>query len=508
MQQDSTQNVKKFLYNVNEQNIAKIMVKKAANLYMNKLKLTTRLNIKVGCIVCIFMLAVILHSQWVTLEERKTQCSNDLTAVTEFIRKTIPDTTLMECAVVQGSLDLSEQEKVQAVNRRMQPILDNIFISADNVKFGIYLRQGGRIVAVGPTFDSALIAVDVKQFFEETYENDASLVGEKDNSVTWYGARAMYHLRPITVHGVTLGHVFACANLDKIYQDAWGKTMKMLFIALIGLIIVIVFFQDIFIRLKKDLELFARQIVKGEAKNFASELPELTPIFQYISEQTEKMTRLDRLNIIGEMAASIGHEVRNPMTTVRGFLQYMGGKEKFLEYQEQFTLMIDEMDRANSIITEFLSLAKNKNMDFQESSLNQVIREIYPLIMADALRNNCQIEMHCGKIEMVRLDRNSMRQLLLNMVRNAIEAMPEGGMITIRTKKEQDKIVLAISDQGVGIPSDVRDKLGTPFFTTKEKGTGLGLAVCYRIVQRHNASILIESKEGKGTTFKILFDIA
>jgi signal transduction histidine kinase len=473
---------------------------------MNKLKLTTKLNIKIVCVVCIFMLVVILHSQWVALQERKAECCKELIAITDFISQRISENTLAEIAVLQGSIDKSEQEKVLAVNQKMQPVLDNVFVSADNIKFGIYLRQGGRIVAVGPTYDSSLlIAVDSKALVQ-TCNDDSQVLAEKENSIVWYGAKIIYHLRPVKVNGLVVGNVFACANLDKIYRDVWTKTLNMLFIALIGLIIVIVSFQDIFIRLKKDLELFALQIVKGDTKNFASEIPELTPVFKYISEQTDKMTRLDRLNIIGEMAASIGHEVRNPMTTVRGFLQYLGAKEKFAEYQIHFNLMIEEMDRANGIITEFLSLAKNKSMDFQQINLNAVIREIYPLIMADTLRNNCQIEINCGEIQTVLLDRNSMRQLLLNMVRNAIEAMPEGGTITISTEDAQDKAILVIKDQGIGIPAEVRDKLGIPFFTTKEKGTGLGLAVCYRIIQRHNASIFIESTEGKGTTFKILFD--
>ncbi|MCE5286941.1 MAG: two-component sensor histidine kinase [Pelosinus sp.] len=473
---------------------------------MNKLKLTTRLNIKVVCVVCIFMLVVILHNQWVSLNERKAQYSKDLIDITEFISKKIDDRTFAEIAVIQGSRAESEQDKALLINQKMQPILDDVFISADNIKFGVYLRQTGRIVAIGPTLDGSLLIPMDSKAIQDTYSSDTTLLTEKERSITWYGAKIMYHLRPIKVHGEIVGHVFACVNLDKTYQGAWRKTLNMLFIALIGLIIVIIFFQDIFIRLKKDLELFAREIVKGDAKNFASELPELTPVLQYINEQTEKMMRLDRLNIIGEMAASIGHEVRNPMTTVRGFLQYIGGKEKFAQYKAHFDLMIEEMDRANGIITEFLSLAKNKSMDFQESNLNDLIREIQPLIMADALRNNCQVEVNCGSIKTVLLDKNSMRQLLLNVVRNAIEAMPEGGIITISTETFQDKALLMIRDEGIGIPADVLDKLGTPFFTTKEKGTGLGLAVCYRIVERHNANLSIESTEGTGTTFKILFN--
>jgi len=224
-------------------------------------------------------------------------------------------------------------------------------------------------------------------------------------------------------------------------------------------------------------------------------------------KHTEKeMARLDRLNLIGQMAASIGHEVRNPMTTIRGFLQYFGRKQEFSRYTEEFTIMISELDRANEIITEFLSLAKNKSISLTKACLNQSIKAIYPLLEADAFERGYNIEVELGEIHELWLDEKDIRQLLLNLVYNGFEAIPDRGTVRIRTYQTGDLVVLAVQDNGCGIPQEVLGQLGTPFVTTKEKGTGLGLPVCYRIAERHNAIIEVETSS-HGTTFSIKFPI-
>lgn len=216
------------------------------------------------------------------------------------------------------------------------------------------------------------------------------------------------------------------------------------------------------------------------------------------------MARLDRLNMIGEMAAGIGHEVRNPMTTIKGFLQLLKEKDRYAQDKDYMDLMIEELDRANSIITEFLSLAKNKAVELKMQSLNQKIRVIFPLIQADALKQDKNIEIELGDIPNVIIDKNEIQQLILNLVRNGLEAMLPGGLLTIKTFLEGDSVVLAVKDQGKGIASEVLEKIGTPFFTTKDNGTGLGLAVCYSIAARHNARINIETGS-EGTTFFVRF---
>ena len=221
----------------------------------------------------------------------------------------------------------------------------------------------------------------------------------------------------------------------------------------------------------------------------------------------QEMARLERLNLVGEMAASIGHEVRNPMTTVRGFLQMLGRKTENSHNDEYFKLMIEELDRANSIISEFLSLAKNKSVDLKMQSINNIIDALYPLLQADAIINGKEIKLGLGEIPQLKLDEKEIRQLILNLVRNGLEAMPQATKLLISTFTEEDEVVLAIKDQGTGIPPEILDRLGTPFLTTKENGTGLGLAVCYSIANRHNA-VVVPQTGPEGTTFFVRFKIS
>ncbi len=221
--------------------------------------------------------------------------------------------------------------------------------------------------------------------------------------------------------------------------------------------------------------------------------------------QLEKdIARLERLHLIGEMAAGIGHEIRNPMTTVRGFLQMLCGKTDCAQYIDYFKVMIEELDRANCIISEFLSLAKDKVVILERRDLNDIVKTLSPLITADAMVFDKHVVFNLGVVQELLLDEKEIRQLILNLVRNGLEAMPVGKKLTISTYMEKGEVVLAVQDEGGGIGSEMLDKLGTPFFTTKEYGTGLGLAVCYSIAARHNAWIEVDTGPG-GTTFYVRF---
>lgn len=233
----------------------------------------------------------------------------------------------------------------------------------------------------------------------------------------------------------------------------------------------------------------------------------LASIDRTLSKHLEKeISRLDRLNLVGEIAASIGHEIRNPLTTVRGFLQLFQRRNKYLLDKENIDLMIAELDRANSIITEFLSLAKDRKISLKFHCLNKIIAELYQLIYATSVSEGIEIFLEQKSIPDVFVDDNEIRQLILNLTQNAREAMIEGGKIIISTCLINENVVLAIKDTGKGIPPEILEKLGTPFLTTKENGTGLGLAVCYRIAERNNAKIEVET-DATGTTFSVKFNI-
>ncbi|WHY03246.1 PAS domain S-box protein [Neobacillus sp. DY30] len=218
-----------------------------------------------------------------------------------------------------------------------------------------------------------------------------------------------------------------------------------------------------------------------------------------------EMYRLDRLNLIGEMAAGIAHEIRNPMTTVQGFLQLTRNKTDKLS-TDIIDLMLEELNRANSIITEFLNLAKNKISMKKKQNLNAIIEALSPLIQAEALRSNKQLKLELGECPDISLDEKEIRQLILNIALNGLDAMTSNGSLTIKTYKDKGTVVLRIKDEGQGINPEVLSKLGTPFFTTKETGTGLGLAICYSVAKRHDAKIEIETGD-EGTTFSIRFQL-
>lgn len=219
--------------------------------------------------------------------------------------------------------------------------------------------------------------------------------------------------------------------------------------------------------------------------------------------QTE-MQRFDRLNLVGEMAAGISHEIRNPLTTVRGFLQMLSVKGECAQYQDYYALMIEELDRTNSIITEFLSLGRNKDVTFERHNLTKIIQALAPLIEANAAAEEKALVLDLKEVPDLLLNEKEIRQVVLNLARNGLEAMDSGGTLTLRTWGHEGEVVLEVKDQGQGIDSEVLTKLGTPFVTTKEQGTGLGLAVCYSIAERHHARIVIDSSS-RGTSFKVRF---
>ncbi|MBE0466209.1 MAG: PAS domain S-box protein [Candidatus Desulforudis sp.] len=235
----------------------------------------------------------------------------------------------------------------------------------------------------------------------------------------------------------------------------------------------------------------------------------LLNVIQDITEQRHlerEMVRLDRLDLIGEMAAGIAHEIRNPMTSARGFIQLLGEKEERPQHRCYFDLVIQELDRANAIISEYLSLAKNKTVDKQQLNLNKVIQALMPMIAADARKSDKDVNIQLAEVPDLLLDEKEIRQLILNLVRNGLEAMEAHGILTIRTALDDGAVVLQVEDQGPGIPDEFLNKLGTPFFTTKESGTGLGLAVCHSIAHRHNATVAPETGPN-GTTFHVRFNI-
>lgn len=250
--------------------------------------------------------------------------------------------------------------------------------------------------------------------------------------------------------------------------------------------------------------------VDGEVLEDSSDLLlTLTDMTQvYLLEMQVRET--DRLAMIGQLAAGTAHEIRNPLTSIRGFLQVMRhtlnerGDMKSQGYAE---IMLREIDRINDLLGEFLMMSKPSGLKKKLIQLDQVIRELLPIIENEGLLHNIEVrfllqEIPCPLIE---ADGELLKQVILNLCKNGIEAMGEGGVLTIRLSglSESGFLSLEVEDQGPGIHPRAKEKIFDPFYTTKENGTGLGLPVCKRIIQDLRGEIRVLSGE-RGAIFQVL----
>lgn len=216
----------------------------------------------------------------------------------------------------------------------------------------------------------------------------------------------------------------------------------------------------------------------------------------------EVMLQSEKLSVAGQLAAGIAHEIRNPLTSIKGFLQLM--RSNNCENNQYFEIIFSELNRIELILSELLMLAKPQESKFRKENIHNVINEVTTLLETEANLNNVLIEKKFSTNNPeVYCDQNQLKQVFINLIKNAIEAMPNGGVVTISTKLENNEMVITVKDSGVGIPRKILQKIGQPFVTTKKSGTGLGLMISFKIIENHRGSINVNSEEGKGTTFTI-----
>ena len=236
----------------------------------------------------------------------------------------------------------------------------------------------------------------------------------------------------------------------------------------------------------------------GEVVRYVS----ITQDISKLKMQDELLRKLDMLNIVGQLSASFAHQVRNPLTTIKGFIQLLS-----MEPENMFgAIMAEELIKIEMIMEEFLQLAKPSNgMGFTTKSIYNEINRTISLMEEEAMLHNISFNMKLDdKDQFIYCEPKQIQQVLINVMKNSIDAMPNGGEITISALAEEGRVVkISLSDTGIGIPPERLSKLGEPFYSLKEKGTGLGLMVSYKIIENHHGSIQFISKVGLGTTVEI-----
>lgn len=220
----------------------------------------------------------------------------------------------------------------------------------------------------------------------------------------------------------------------------------------------------------------------------------------------EFLQNSEKLALVGQLAAGIAHEIRNPLTSLKGFIQLM--QKDGMRKPEYFSIMSSELARIEMIVSELLVLAKPHASAFEVHDLTNLITHVVTLLETEAILQKVTIQVAFeSPLPMVHCDENQLKQAFINFLKNGIEATSGSGEIVIRLWCEGDKVVIRFEDNGVGIPAEQLARLGEAFFTTKETGTGLGLMVSRRIIENHRGTLRLMSTPGIGTTVEVCLPV-
>ena len=220
----------------------------------------------------------------------------------------------------------------------------------------------------------------------------------------------------------------------------------------------------------------------------------------------ESANRVKTMEALGEIAASMAHEIKNPLTSIRGNTQYLDFmlKEEGLSYDE-VDIILHETDRLTTMLNRFLTFARPKLPELEKVNLNEIMEYVTVLVDRDK-PDNITIKKNFDKIPPVMADKEMFESVFLNLLLNAVQAIPEGGTVVMKTHydKKRNMVCATVRDNGSGIPPDISEKIFDPFFTTKDTGTGMGLPIASRIIEMHRGIMEVESIEGEMTEFRIM----
>ncbi|KRF61991.1 PAS domain-containing sensor histidine kinase [Bacillus sp. Soil768D1] len=227
-----------------------------------------------------------------------------------------------------------------------------------------------------------------------------------------------------------------------------------------------------------------------------------------LRREEELMIMSEKLSVIGHLAAAVAHEIRNPLTSLKGFVQLMDMTKEVNPIHSD--IMLKEIDRINIISSELLVLGKKQDVALCKIDLGDCLQQVYTLMKAETNLNNIEMGYQVKKAEPVYImaDSIELKQMVINIVKNSIEAVSDNGKIDISLDVIDDHAVISVSDNGIGMVPERLKRIGEPFYSTKERGTGIGLAICQKIIHRLDGEMHFESEKNKGTTVTIRIPLA
>lgn len=226
-----------------------------------------------------------------------------------------------------------------------------------------------------------------------------------------------------------------------------------------------------------------------------------------LKETQEQLLQTAKLAAIGELASNVAHEINNPLTSVLGYAELIKEEEDIESIMKDVEIIEKEALRAREIVHQLLEFARKRPLELKDADVNAIVRDVIGLVSLQVKDTKIKINKDFGEIPVILGDANQLKQVFLNIINNAMHAMGGEGALGISTSVGVDGVRIDVSDTGRGMSKDIVSRIFEPFFSTKEKGTGVGLSISYRIIQSHNGRIEVESKEGEGSKFTVVLPI-
>ncbi|MEW6380768.1 MAG: ammonium transporter [bacterium] len=247
-----------------------------------------------------------------------------------------------------------------------------------------------------------------------------------------------------------------------------------------------------------------------ELRLFNEELEErVRKATEDLKKTQEQLIQSSRLSALGQLSAGVAHEIRNPLTSIRILIHSLMERLSPEDIRrDDIEVIENEIERINQIIKQFLDFARPSKPKMERVDLNRLIADTLLLLSHELMEQEVEVDQNLVPLPCTLADREQMRQIFLNLILNAMQAMPGGGRLKVSTAFEESQVRISFQDDGQGIPESIRAKLFEPFFTTKEEGIGLGLSITKRIIEDHQGKIEVESAEGKGATFSVILPLA
>ncbi len=342
---------------------------------------------------------------------------------------------------------------------------------------------------------TSLELLSTKEYLEAYFNNTTDAIGVYDLEGTLLKANASYEKMFEVDKGRMIGSKtsflsFTAANSLRVFLSKFKKKKQLSF--------------ELLTSTRSGMHIDVN-ITVTPVRNSDGSILALVFLMKDITDKKrteEALMQSEKLSVIGELAAGVAHEIRNPVTVLKGFVQLLSQEKRDKEF---YTIMDKELERINQITNEFMALAKPQAVHFKKQNLMELIQEVCLFLESEAFMHQVVIEVdHLDTYIYLNCEPNQMKQVLINTIKNGMEAMPDGGKITIQTETVDGFVHLMIKDEGTGIPEEVINKVGQPFFTTKEQGTGLGLMVSMKIIENHGGQLTIQSEENMGSTVEII----